>query len=82
MKFLRSRSNKALDHDIAVNGAAAERAEPDLPASEKQDPAVAGDYYSDPISEAPSLDVQEGVKKAEAVTLTWTRNELIMAYGL
>lgn len=30
----------------------------------------------------PSLDVQDGVKKVEAVTLTWTTPELIVAYAL
>ncbi len=48
-----------------------------------QDPekqvSTAADY--DTASEKPSEDVQAGVKKVEAVTLTWTRKELILAYG-
>lgn len=33
------------------------------------------------LERLPSPDVQGGVKKAEAVTLTWSRNELILAYA-
>ncbi len=34
------------------------------------------------LEKIPTPDVQDGVKKVEAVTLTWTKNELILAYGL
>jgi hypothetical protein len=79
MKFLGCRRNKALSQDIAVPPPV-ESAEPGLPPAEKQLQDTT-DYDGTSI-EAPSEDAQEGVKKVEAVTLTWTRNELIMAYGL
>ena len=34
------------------------------------------------LEKIPTPDGQAGVKKVEAVTLTWTRNELILAYFL
>lgn len=34
------------------------------------------------LEKIPTPDVQGGIKKVEAVTLTWTRNELILAYAL
>jgi hypothetical protein len=34
------------------------------------------------IDRVPSPDVQQGVKKIEAVTLTWTNSQLYMAYAL
>ena len=36
---------------------------------------------TDSLERVPSQNVQEGVKKVEAVTLTWTRSQLILAYG-
>lgn len=36
---------------------------------------------TDSASERPSEEVQAGVKKVEAVTLVWTKKELIFAYG-
>jgi hypothetical protein len=36
---------------------------------------------ADALERVPSQNVQDGVKKVEAVTLTWTRNQLILAYG-
>ena len=36
---------------------------------------------SDTASKRPSEDVQAGVKKVEAVTLVWTKKELIFAYA-
>ena len=35
----------------------------------------------DALERVPSQNVQDGVKKVEAVTLIWTRNQLILAYG-
>jgi len=35
---------------------------------------------SNPLGEKPSDDVQAGVKKVEAITLTWTKRELYCAY--
>ena len=63
--------------DVAV-GAAETTSEPDN-GSEKHSRAVVDDNSLDRV---PSEDVQEGIKKIEAVTLTWTRNELILAYGV
>jgi hypothetical protein len=52
--------------------------EPPDPTGEKEvNTAIA----SDVPSERPSEDVQAGVKKVEAVTLTWTKRELVFAYG-
>ena len=41
-----------------------------------------GGSESDKDANLPNPEVQEGVKKVEAVTLTWTRRELWIAYGL
>jgi hypothetical protein len=46
--------------------------------TEKNTPAVVDD---DALERVPSQNVQDGVKKIEAVTLTWTRNQLILAYA-
>jgi hypothetical protein len=46
--------------------------------TEKNTSAVIDDAALDRV---PSLNVQDGVKKVEAVTLTWTRNQLIIAYA-
>ena len=64
--------------DVAVGGPETSTSEPDN-GSEKHSRAVVDDNSLDRV---PSEDVQEGIKKIEAVTLTWTRNELILAYGV
>ena len=46
--------------------------------TEKNTSAVIDDAALDRV---PSLNIQDGVKKVEAVTLTWTRNQLIIAYA-
>jgi hypothetical protein len=64
--------------DVAV-GTGSDENDPDH-AGEKQvntDTAI----DSDSASERPNEDVQAGVKKVEAVTLVWTKMELIFAYA-
>jgi hypothetical protein len=46
-------------------------------ADEKQ----ATTFDDNSLERVPSPTVQAGVKKVEAVTLTWTKNQLIFAYG-
>ncbi len=67
---------------VAARIAAGEIASPDL--AEKQDAEKGATKVDEEptLSRVPSPDVQAGVQKIEAVTLTWTRNELIVAYGL
>lgn len=80
MKFFTQRNNSVLSNDIAVQHGAAKADDLNIPPSEKQQPNPAD---NDGASiDAPSEDAQDGVKKAEAITLTWTKNELIVAYGL
>jgi hypothetical protein len=74
MKFFRSRNKLA--EDIAV-GPAVDSGE-DNHGTEKNVPTVEDDSS---LERMPSQDVQNGVKKVEAVTLIWTRNELIFAYA-
>lgn len=80
MKFFTKRNNSVLAHDLAVHQEDAQPDDANSPPAEKQQPNAVDDDGAS--IEAPSEDVQEGVKKAEAVTLTWTKNELIIAYGL
>jgi hypothetical protein len=80
MKFFTNRNNSVLSHDIAVHQDAVQPDDVNSPPAEKQQPNTADDDGAS--IEAPSEDVQEGIKKVEAVTLTWTKNELIIAYGL
>ena len=78
MKFCGIRSSNQLAQNVAV-GSAPDAADSDH-AGEKQ--ITSTDYdQSVSIDEKPSPDVQAGVKKVEAVTLTWTKNELIFAYA-
>jgi hypothetical protein len=80
MKFFNNRKTNALAQDIAVPPTT-ESNDPSIPPAEKLPPQNLTD--DDGISiEAPSENVQQGVKTAEAITLTWTRNELIVAYNL
>lgn len=80
MKFFGNRNRSAVVHDNDV-APATEINNFAIPPSEKQQQPQLTD--EDGVSvEAPSEDAQLGVKKAEAITLTWTINELIVAYGL
>jgi hypothetical protein len=80
MKFFGNRNRSAVSHDNDVTPTT-EVNHFGIPPSEKQQEPQLTD--EDGVSvEAPSEDAQLGVKKAEAITLTWTINELIVAYGL
>jgi hypothetical protein len=61
--------------EVAVG---AESSEPDNVVEKNSPPLVVDDNS---LERVPSQNVQDGVKKIEAVTLTWTRNQLILAYG-
>ena len=80
MKFFNNHKNNALAHDIAVPSTIKSN-DFSVPPAENQPPQ---NFTDDGVIsiEAPSENVQQGVKKAEAITLTWTREELIVAYGL
>jgi hypothetical protein len=85
MKFLGIRSGNKLAHDVAV-GPAADANDSDH-AGEKKVTSTEFSTLADSRDETQSIeakpaeDVQEGVKKIEAVTLTWTKHELIFAYA-
>jgi hypothetical protein len=85
MKFFGIRSSNKLAQDVAV-GPVPDATDSDH-AGEKQVNSTeltstgGSNEYAQSIEEKPAEDVQEGVKKIEAVTLTWTKNELIFAYG-
>lgn len=89
MRFRNFGKRNELAGELAV-GAGHDEVSPAEPQVEKNP----GEKNHDDIGEArstdddnilekiPTPDVQAGVKKVEAVTLTWTRNELILAYFL
>jgi hypothetical protein len=79
MKFFGIRSSNTLATEVAV-GSAPDATDSDH-AGEKQITSTEGTNDYDQSIEKPSEDVQAGVKKVEAVTLTWTKNELIFAYA-
>ncbi|KAH8773359.1 major facilitator superfamily domain-containing protein [Hyaloscypha sp. PMI_1271] len=64
---------KALATEVAVGGPS----DSDHTTEKHDTPGV----DADALERIPSQNVQDGVKKVEAVTLTWTRNQLILAYG-
>ncbi|KAF4628600.1 hypothetical protein G7Y89_g9554 [Cudoniella acicularis] len=76
MKFFGNR-NRVAERDIAIGGNAEASSEADNVA----DKQVHANVDDDSLERVPTKDVQEGVKKVEAVTLTWTKRELILAYG-
>ena len=78
MKFFGIRSSNKLATDVAVGAEPHDSIETDH-AGEKSIPTT--NDYDQSIEEKPAPGLQEGVKKVEAVTLTWTRNELLFAYG-
>ncbi|KAN0090165.1 hypothetical protein V8E51_018744 [Hyaloscypha variabilis] len=63
--------------DVATDIAVGPPSDSDNATEKHLPPAV----NADALERVPSQNVQDGVKKIEAVTLTWTRNQLIMAYG-
>jgi hypothetical protein len=79
MKFFGIRSSNKLATDVAIGTEPHQSIEPDH-GGEKSIPTTNNDYDIS-LEEKPAQDLQAGVKKVEAVTLTWTRNELVFAYG-
>ena len=85
MKFFGIRSSNKLAQDVAV-GPAPDANDSDH-AGEKKITSAELSTIADSKDETQSIeakpaeDVQEGVKKIEAVTLTWTKSELIFAYA-
>ncbi|RDL41180.1 Siderophore iron transporter-like protein [Venustampulla echinocandica] len=79
MKFHGFRSNKVAERNIAIGDNPPATSENQNGDAEKNTGATVDEDGS--LEQVPSRDVQEGVKKVEAVTLTWTRSELIMAYA-
>lgn len=86
MKFPNFGKRNELAEELAV-GTAPEPTDSEL-AGEKHDPETGvgekGVVHSDDennLSRVPSPGVEAGVKKIEAVTLTWTKKELIAAYA-
>jgi hypothetical protein len=77
MKFFGIRSSNKLAQDVAIG--------PTPDANDSDHAAEKGTTsttdYDQSLDELPTPEVQEGVKKVEAVTLTWTKNELVFAYG-
>jgi hypothetical protein len=86
MKFRGFGKRDALSEELAI-GSAEPQPQVEL-AGEKDEKnlnADIGEARSDDeniLEKIPTPDVQIGVKKVEAVTLTWTKNELILAYAL
>lgn len=72
MKFFESRNKNAALNDMAVGEPAR-----DVDIDDKQ-PTATDDSS---IDEVPDKNVEDGVKKAQAVTLSWTKKELILAYA-
>jgi len=64
--------------DVAVRGLH----ELEQDAEKKVDPSTVNDYDNNSLEQVPSKDVQAGVQAVEAVTLTWSKNQLVLAYGL
>lgn len=83
MKFFGIPSSNKLAQDVAV-GDAPDANDSDH-AGEKQVTSTEQDGFENSgsidIEDKPSQDVQAGVQKIEAITLTWTRKELIFAYA-
>jgi hypothetical protein len=73
MKFFGS--GKDLATEVVVGGGGPSNS--DNTAEKYNTPVV----DTEALERVPSQNVQDGVKKVEAVTLTWTKNQLILAYG-
>jgi hypothetical protein len=81
MKFHGFKSSNKLAQDVAIGSDPHDSLETDH-GKEKAAGVVPNEYDLDIIGqEIPSPNVQEGIKKVEAVTLTWTKKELIFAYA-
>jgi len=72
MRLFESRNKNAPLADIAVGEPATE-----VDVDNKQ-PTATDDSS---IDEVPDKNVEDGVRKAQAVTLSWTKKELILAYA-
>ena len=82
MKFFGIRSSNKLAHDIAVGAEPHASIETDHSGEKSMDKSIPNtNDYAQSIEEKPAPELQEGVKKVEAVTLTWTNNELVFAYA-
>lgn len=82
MKFRGFGKRDELAQEVAIGAAESPQ---DIPVTEKNLNNRIGEARSDEeniLEKIPTPDVQIGVKKVEAVTLTWTKNELILAYAL
>lgn len=79
--------NKALAEEMAVGGAPDHTSDAEMFNVEKDDAITTGPHKknvpddSNSLEKVPSADAQAGVRKVEAVTLTWTKQELILAYA-
>jgi hypothetical protein len=88
MKFFGN--SKELAEEIVVGGPTESQDDAELAAAEKQAPgtsditearrADSSDELNS-LEKYPSADAQTGVKKVEAVTLTWSKKDLYIAYG-
>ncbi|KAG9232685.1 major facilitator superfamily domain-containing protein [Amylocarpus encephaloides] len=90
MKFFGSRS-RHLEHELAIGEPRENdtlRFDPDISLVEKrkEGDAVSETMYDDEATiiagNCPTPHLQAGVKKVEAITLTWTSKELYLAYAL
>ncbi|KAE8442447.1 hypothetical protein EG329_003348 [Mollisiaceae sp. DMI_Dod_QoI] len=83
MKFRGFGKRDELAEEVAV-GRAEEPSQPEHVGEKNLRDDIGEDRSADDeniLEKIPTPDVQDGVKKVEAVTLTWTKNELILAYG-
>ncbi|TVY47938.1 Siderophore iron transporter mirB [Lachnellula cervina] len=74
---------KFFDRHSKTPGTEVATSSPGAPGSDLEDKHVSTtDGPEDPPFEVlPDQDVQDGVKKAQAITLSWTKKELIIAYA-
>ena len=66
--------------EFAVGGTA-DPSEGDIAEKQDNEKSAANVEEGSDFSRVPNPEAQGGVKKIEAVTLTWTKNELILAYA-
>lgn len=74
MKLTIIRATTKLATDAVVGS------DPDPDHAGEKHTSRANDHEQSSDEEKPSEGVQEGIKKVEAVTLTWTGRELLLAY--
>lgn len=81
MRFFNNRTAPSAGVDTALGGPSSE-GERDL---EEKHVHTSNDLHASDnssVDDLPDKDVQNGVKKAQAVTISWTRTQLIVAYAL